>query len=322
MTRKRLTVNGKQWWRWIVSTVYCLPLTVYAASSPVANEDQFLLDTLWDSYLSQPSIKRPVVGLALGGGGARGLAHIGVLKVLEQEGIPVDRIAGISVGALIGALYAGGSSTEDLEQMAREIGWSSLTNYSRLSLLKLLVTQTLLSTERMETYLKKRMGDRRFDELKIPFVCSATDLQTGERVVFREGEVAVAARASATIPGMFAPVPFRHRMLVDGGLVSNVPTDLVQSIGADLVIASDVSSDFSSVETDNVLSMMTQALYIQGQQLKRSDARRANVVVTADLPDISPIDLTRTEECMDGGTRAARASIGDIKRMLIDHSAI
>jgi len=291
----------------------------WAATSPVANEDEFLLDLLWDSYLSQAAPKRPTVGLALGGGGARGLAHIGVLKVMEQENIPVDRIAGISVGALIGALYSGGSTTEDLQQMAREIGWNSLTNYSRLSLLKLLVTQTLLSTERMETYLKKRIGDRRFEELNIPFVCSATDLQTGERVVFREGPVALAARASATIPGIFAPVPFRHRLLVDGGLVSNVPTDLVQSIGADLVIASDVSSDFASVKTDNVLSMMTQALYIQGQQLKRADAHRADVVITADLPDISPIDLTSTEECMDGGTRAARAAVPQIKRLLIDH---
>ena len=165
------------------------------------------------------------------------------------------------------------------------------------------------------------MGDIRFDELKIPFVCAATDLQTGERVVFREGPVVPAARASATIPGLFSPVVFRQRYLVDGGLVSNLPTDLVRSIGADIVVASDVSSDYANVEPGSVLSTITQAVYIQGQQINRENRRLADVIVTPDLRDISPMDLTRSAECIDAGSRAARQGALD-RQTALDRSLL
>ena len=210
----------------------CLTAAVVgAAQSPVTNEDSFLLDALWSRYRTLTPKDDVKVGVALGGGGARGLAHIGVLKAFEEEDVPVAMIAGTSVGALIGSLYAAGITTTQLEHMSQEIGWSSLTNYSRYSLVRLMLTGQKLSTQKMEIYLKKQMGDIRFDQLKIPFACVATDIQTGEKVVLREGPLAFAARASATIPGMFEPVPFRHRFLVDGGLVSNLPTDLVASNG-------------------------------------------------------------------------------------------
>jgi len=166
-----------------------------AAASPVANEDAFLLDALWSRYravLPQDKIK---VGVALGGGGARGLAHIGVLKAFEEGDVPVGALSGTSVGALIGSLYAAGITTSKLEKMAQDIGWSSLTNYSRYSLFRMVITEGRLSTKNMEVYLRQQMGDLRFDQLKIPFACIATDLQTGERVVFREGEVALAVKA-------------------------------------------------------------------------------------------------------------------------------
>ena len=162
----------------LASSLVALPSSLPAASSPVANEDAFLLDTLWARYralLPKDDIK---VGIALGGGGARGLAHIGVLKALEEEDVPIGAISGTSVGALIGSLYASGVSTAQMEQMSQEIGWSSLTNYSRFSLLRLLMTGQKLSTSNMELYLRQHIGDKRFDELKIPFACVATDIQT------------------------------------------------------------------------------------------------------------------------------------------------
>jgi len=290
-----------------------------SAQSPVTNEDDFALQTLWDAYKALPQDSVQKVGLALGGGGARGLAHIGILKVFQEEQVPIHAIAGTSVGALIGGLYAAGVPTSQLETMARDIGWDALTNYSRVSFLRLVVAQKLLSTDRMESYLRRHIGDRRFDELKIPFSCVATDLQTGERVIFREGNVALAARASATIPGLFEPVMFRHRFLVDGGLVGNVPTDLARALGGQVIIAVDISSDFSKFDPKNVLSTVSQAILIQSALLSQAALKEADWVIRPAMEAISPIDLTRSEESMDAGTLAARRAIPSIKQILIDH---
>jgi NTE family protein len=295
------------------------PPWAYAeAKSPVRSEDDFLLSKMWDSYKNLSQRKDLRVGLALGGGGARGLAHIGVLKVLEEEGVPIQAIAGASVGALIGALYAAGVSTAEMEEMSHEIGWPSLTNYSRFSMMRLVLTEQPLSSKNMEIYLQKHIDNKRFDELNIPFACVATDLQTGERVVFREGSVALAARASATIPGLFEPVVFRHRYLVDGGLVSNNPTDLVSLLGANLIIAVDVTSDLSRFEPSNIISTLNQAISIQSESKSQEDLAVADFVIRPRLGDITAMDLSRSAECIDAGSLSTRHAIPGIKRMLVD----
>lgn len=306
-------------WSFFIALVF-VGSNLYAAgpAGPVANEDEFLLSQLWETFRSANPKQK--VGLALGGGGARGLAHIGVLKALEEEDVPVHMIAGTSVGALIGALYSAGTTTGEMEEMSSEIGWSALTNYSRLTLFRLLVSERQLSTSNMEIYLRKHMGERRFDQLRIPFACIATDLQTGERVVFREGSVALAARASATIPGLFEPVLFRHRYLVDGGLVSNIPTDLVKRMGADTILAVDVTADFSKFQPRNILAILNQAIYIQSESMSKDELSHADIVIRPQLGDISAIDLTRSAESIDSGTLSTRAMVPQIKRLLIDRS--
>lgn len=303
-----------------LTLVFSVLLPVRAAVSPVASEDDFLMNVMWDSYSNLPKREEPRIGLALGGGGARGLAHIGVLKVLEEEGISVHRIAGTSVGALIGALYAGGVSTTEMEEMSQEIGWSSLTNYSRIAMVRLLLTEQPLSSKNMEIYLDKHLQGKRFDELNIPFACEATDLQTGERVVFREGPVAPAARASATIPGLFEPVVFRHRYLVDGGLVGNIPTDLVSAMGADIIIAINVTSDLSRFQPKNIIATLNQAISIQSESKSQEELARAHFVIRPQLGDISAMDLARSAECIDKGSLATRRAIPGIKRMLMDRN--
>src|SRR5204863_1594475 len=149
------------------------------------------------------------------------------------------------------------------------MGWSTLTNYSRYSMFRLVLTEQQLSSKNMELYLTKHIQGRRFDELKIPFACVATDLQTGERVVFREGPVAEAARASATIPGLFEPVVFRHRYLVDGGLVGNIPTDLIAGMGVDTLIAVDVMSDLYRFQPKNIFATLNQAISIQSEAMSQ-----------------------------------------------------
>ena len=301
--------------------VFCFslfPSLTHGATSPVANEDAFLLDALWARYRSVAPKDNIKVGVALGGGGARGLAHIGVLKAFEEEDIPVGAIAGTSVGALIGSLYAAGITTSQMEQMSQDIGWSSLTNYSRYSMVKLILTEQKMSTEKMEIYLRKQMDDTRFDQLKIPFACVATDLQTGERVVFREGSVALAARASATIPGLFEPVLFRHRYLVDGGLVTNIPTDLLPSMGADIIVAVDVTTVFDQLQPKSIMAILNQAIYIQSERLAQDEIALAQVVIRPQMGDITMMDLTRSDESINAGIIAGRRAIPEIKKLILD----
>ncbi len=291
-----------------------------ATKGPVSSEDDFLMNILWERYQTLPEKHDLKVGIVLGGGGARGMAHIGVFKVLSEENIPVDIITGTSVGALIGALYAAGLPADKLAELSQVVGWHLLTNYSRFSLMRLLVTERALSNENMEAYLQKYMGDIRFDQLKIPFGCVATDLQTGEKVVFVEGPVALAARASATIPGLFEPVLFRHRYLIDGGLVSNIPTDLAQLLGAKIIIAVDVTADFSKFQPKSILGILNQAIYIQSQSMSNDELARADIVIRPQLGDVGAMDIYRSQECIDAGIAATRRAIPGIKKLLIDRN--
>jgi len=184
--------------------------------------------------------ERVKIGLALSGGGARGLAHIGVLKVLEREGVPVDFLAGTSMGGVVAAGYAAGMDAAYLEQEALRMG--------RLRNLLPLVDRSLpglglVKGERVRDYLGSHVGEMTFDQLRIPLALVAVDLLSGQEVVLQSGMVADAVRATTSLPGVFAPYPLDGRLLVDGGVLNNLPADVMREIGADVVIAVDVSGD-------------------------------------------------------------------------------
>jgi NTE family protein len=280
-------------------------------------QESQLVEALWTRLRDLPPEKRPRVALVLGGGGARGLAHIGILKILEREKVPIDMVVGTSVGAIIGALYAAGLPVQDIERMGQEIGWDELTDLSTARVVRLLVTEQLLSTRRMEDYLKRHIGDRQFADLKTPFACVAADLKTGEQIVLREGNVALAARASATMPGLFAPVPYRHRLLVDGGVVNNVPTDVAKVLGADVIICAFMPANFSTYQVSNVLTMLTQAMYIQGEVISQERLSRADVLVLPRVDDVTVMQLWKSKQCIDAGASAARNAMPEIRRVLV-----
>lgn len=284
-------------------------------------EEKFITDYLWDKFVQLSPPQRPKIVLVLGGGGARGLAHIGVLKILEEEKVPVDTVVGTSIGSLIGALYCSGVPIEKIEKMGEIVGWNEITNISESSILRLLLSEHLLSTEKMEKYLKDSIGNVRFDELKIPFACVAADLITGERIIFREGEVAPAARASSTIPGIFDPVEYRHRYLVDGGLFDNIPSDVAKLLGADFIIVSAVSADFSKNNISSAFMILTQSIYIQGKLLDADKLKLADMVISSGVGDVSAVDLGRSRECIDAGTIAARKLIQELKHKLLDRTS-
>jgi len=284
------------------------------------NPDSFLTQYFWREVVTLAPPKRPKVVLVLGGGGARGMAHIGVLKVLKEEGIPVDAIVGVSVGALVGALYCAGVDPGKIETMSEEIGWDKLTNLSAPSLVGMIISEKLLSTENMEKYISENIGNKQFYELTTPFACVATDLKTGEKIIFREGDVASAARASATIPGVFSPVEYRHRYLVDGGLVDNVPVDLAKMFNADIIIAVDIKDDFSRNNTTNMMLILSQSIYIQAGMLSQESLKLADIVVTPSVSGVSTYELWRGRECIDAGIIATRKSIPQIKQMMMDRT--
>lgn len=280
-------------------------------------QDNRLTEALWSQLRGWSSPRRPKVALVLSGGGARGLSHIGVLQILEREKIPVDLIVGTSVGAIVGALYASGVPPAEIENMSREIGWDKLTDLSAAALVRLLVSEELLSTRNMERFLERRIGKKQFADLKIPLACVSADLQTGEQITLREGDVALAARASATMPGVFAPVPYRHRLLVDGGIVDNVPTDVAQRLGADVILCVNAPVDLARHSVANVFMTLTQALYIQGQVITEERIRLADALIEPRVEDVSTLELWKSPQCVQAGRAAAEAALPAVRRALV-----
>ncbi|MFH1540935.1 MAG: patatin-like phospholipase family protein [Elusimicrobiota bacterium] len=282
-----------------------------------SQNDELLRNLLWKDFLSL-STKRPKIALVLGGGGARGLSHIGILKTLEEKKIPIDIIVGTSVGALVGGLYASGMKVEDLEKMGNEIGWSKISNLSLTKLFTLIMVESLLSTEKLEKYLEKYIGDKKFEELKISFACIACDIKTGERIVFKDGEVAFACRVSATIPGVFSLVEYRHRLLVDGGIVDNLPVDIAKVMGADFIIAVYPRTNYSTNKTENVITTLSQVINIQGGFLMEKQMKTADFLLITDVKDVGMLELDKSQQCIESGVISGRLKVNELKDKILE----
>lgn len=185
-------------------------------------------------------MKRKKVGLALGSGSVRGMAHIGALKVLEENRIPIDYISGTSAGALVGALYASGMSIGEIEDLVKTIKWEKLLDFSHPQ-------SGLVRGKNIEVFLRKLIKNKSFDDLKIPFACVAVDIKTGEKIIFDEGNVAKAVRASISIPAFFEPVKMGRMLLVDGGVLDPVPVDILKK-KVDFTIALDITREPSQYQ--------------------------------------------------------------------------
>lgn len=288
-----------------------------------SKEELFCINAVWHDVImlhktgTQDTPTRPKIALVLGGGGGRGFAHIGVIKVLEQEGVPIDIIVGTSVGALIGAFYASGIPIREIEHIAQTVEWNDLSNTSVSSLLGLVLFDRLLTTDKMQRYLENKIGNRRFDELPISFACVAADIQTGERVVLREGPVGIAVRASASIPGIFQPVEYKQRFLVDGGIVDNIPVDVAKMLGADIVIAVNVDADFTKRQVASVYQSIMQAMYIQGSIAHQRALQAADCVLSPRVGDVATFDLDKRDMCINAGVIETRQKIADVRATII-----
>ena len=262
------------------------------------------------------------IGLALGGGFARGLAHIGVLEVLEREGIPVDIIAGTSIGAAVGALYARETNAALVKQQAVSLDWKRVA-----ALVDPVFTGGgLLGGRRVNKLLERLIGNVQFNALSIPLSCVATDLITGEEVIINQGPVIDAVRASISIPMIFSVVKRDGRILVDGGLVNQVPISVAKQMGADFVIAVDVvptrteRADYLARHKEdkapNFVQVMLQTIYLATYRNAEISSEEADVVIHPAVAHIGPGEFYRGRECILAGELAALDRISRIKHLV------
>ncbi|MFZ2825299.1 patatin-like phospholipase family protein [Hydrogenophaga sp.] len=261
--------------------------------------------------------RAPRLGLALGGGAARGFAHVGVIQVLEANGIHPDVITGTSAGSLVAALYASGKDATELERAALSMDEATLTDW-----ILPLVSRGLLRGEALARYVRQAVGGKLIEQMKLPLGILATDLGTGQGVLFRRGDAAQAVRASSAVPGVFNPVAIAGREYVDGGLVAPVPVRQAREMGAEVVLAVDISADPQDLPSNGLLSLLPKTTAIMGQSINRLELAGANVVVRPALAGVGSADFTSRQRSIDAGRVAMQAALPRLKLELSRHRAL
>lgn len=247
------------------------------------------------------------VGLALGGGGGRGIAHIGVLKAFAKNDIPVHYVVGVSVGSVIGSLFCSGRPWDKILNVAEEIGWDDLVEPTLSGL-------GLVKGKLLEQYVNKLVGDLDFESLKIPMRVIATDLAKAETVVFDSGPVGKAVHASSSIPGIFEPLIEDDQALVDGGVTNNLPSTHVREMGADKVIAVDLNADRTGFGVpDNLFVVSAQSFALLLSQVADPGRESCDILLQPDLGKYSYYDLSDVQGMVDAGEKAALDALPDIK---------
>lgn len=267
--------------------------------------------------LPQPEVKLgpPKIALALGGGAARGFAHVGVIKALESQGIVPDIIVGTSAGSFVGALYAAGYSAFDLQRVAMQLDDSVVSDWT-------LPDRGFIKGEALQNFVNHAVQNRPLEKLNKPFAAVVTDLQTGEEVVFRVGNTGMAVRASSSVPGVFRPVAINGHDYVDGGLTSPVPVRAARNMGADIVIAVDISSRPGFGKTRDTIDVLMQTFSIMGRSIRTYELAGADVVIRPDTGAIKPADFNSRHLVILEGERAGLAAIPAIRQKIAQKTAV
>ena len=257
---------------------------------------------------------RKKIGLALSGGAARGFAHLGVLKVFAEHEIPVDFVAGTSAGSIVGAAFASGLSIAEIAELGKKMSWFRMTGFSYSP-------KGILSNASMGAFFQQNFPVQKFEDLPLPFAAVTCDLETGEEVVLKDkGDLISAVRASCAIPGVFVPVEHEGRMLVDGGVVANVPTKAVKKLGAEIVVAVDVLACGASYwgTPSTLLGIFFQSAMLMLRMSSKSHHYRADVVIVPKIAHLRPDEIRRMDEFIDAGAEAALEKIDEIKKLIAD----
>lgn len=289
------------------------------SSSPIAVSCILLLSACTapvppQSVIPVVRMLKPIrIGLALGGGAARGFAHIGVIKALESQGIVPDLVVGTSAGSVVGAMYAAGNNGFALQKMALDMDEATISDWSLPFFSK---TSGILKGDALQAYVNKMVSQVPIEKLKKPFGAVATDLNTGLPILFRRGNTGLAVRASSAVPGVFQPVKINDRQYVDGGLVSPVPVRFAREMGADIVIAVNISSQPDAQSAISSLDVLMQTFTIMGQSLNHFELKSADVVIRPELPGMKGSDFAGRNLAILAGERATMAIMTDLKQKI------
>ncbi len=259
----------------------------------------------------KPPPKPPLIGLALGGGAARGFAHIGVIQVLEEAGIRPDLVIGTSAGSLVAALYASGKSGAELAALAQSMDGGAITDWS-------FPGRGLIRGEALARFVREHTGGKRIEQMSMPLGIVATDLDSGQGIVFRVGDTGVAVRASSAVPAVFQPVRIGTREFVDGGLVAPVPVRYARQMGAQLVIAVDISEAPDGAATGDAMRMLLQTFSIMGRSINQFELADADIVLRPKLAGVSGTDFSTRTRSIQAGRDATTALLGELRLRILD----
>ncbi|MCE9661671.1 MAG: patatin-like phospholipase family protein [Burkholderiales bacterium] len=253
--------------------------------------------------------RRPRIGLALGGGAARGFAHIGVIQALEESGLAPDLVAGTSAGSLVAALYASGRTGAELAVLADSMDETAFADWAYPG-------RGLIRGEALAKYVRDKTGNRPIERMKIPLGIAATDLDSGEGILFQRGDTGTAVRASSAVPAVFQPVKIGQREYVDGGLSAPVPVHHARAMGAEFVIAVDISAVPQGNPTSDLARMLMQTFSIMGRSIKGYELRDADLVLAPKLPGVSGTDFSTRKQSIRAGREIALASLAELRERL------
>ncbi|WP_394780386.1 patatin-like phospholipase family protein [Undibacterium sp.] len=253
------------------------------------------------------------IGLALGGGAARGFAHIGVIKVLEAQGIVPDIVVGTSAGSLVGALYAAGNNGFVLQKMALDMDEATISDWSVPLFSK---SSGVLKGDGLQNYVNKMVANAPIEKLKKPFGAVATDLNSGQPILFRRGNTGIAVRASSAVPGVFQPVRIGDRQYVDGGLVSPVPVRFAREMGADFVIAVNISSQPEGQTAGSSMDVLMQTFTIMGQTMNNFELKNADIVIKPELAGMKGSDFAGRNLAILAGEKAMTAALPELRQKI------
>ncbi|MFM8901699.1 MAG: patatin-like phospholipase family protein [Burkholderiales bacterium] len=259
----------------------------------------------------KPPPKPPRLGLALGGGAARGFAHIGVIQVLEEAGIAPDVVVGTSAGSLVAALYASGKSGTVLGQLAEEMDEAAITDWG-------FPGRGLIRGEALAKYVRDQVGGRNMEQMRLPLGIVATDLASGQPILFVRGDTGMAVRASSSVPAVFQPVKIAGREYVDGGLVSPVPVRFAKQLGAEVVLAVDISTPPEGAPTGDSFRLLLQTFAIMSRSINQFELRDADVVVKPLLPGVSATAFAARKQSIQAGRDAMLALLPALRAKLLE----